>query len=180
MDRDPRVWVSLGRALRTSRERAGLTAEELGARAGTSGRTVYGWERADGAPDRRKPYKLEAVAAALGWNPGSVDRILNGEDPDRVLAPDAPATASELPARQAMLELLQGVFEFGDAAVAAGADPDLRDQLLLAARNLIAATPGRPPLTKTSVGLVAYRPHGVAEPVPEDDAERIRRAIEED
>lgn len=183
MNRDPRVWESLGRALRASRERAGLTAEALASKAATTGRTVYGWERADTIP-ARKPYKLELVAAALGWKPGWVDRIIEGEDPDAVITPDnasnTPQQPADATARQEALELLPAVFEFGRAALAAGGDRELRDKLEEAAQGLVASIPGRQPSERGSYGLVAYRPHGEGEPVPDDDAERIKRAIEGD
>src|SRR6187551_1200307 len=98
MNRDPEVWATLGHALRDARTRLGLSAAQLAERAETPGstvasRTVYAFERAESIPKRgSKPQKLEQVAAALGWQPGYVDRILAGESPAKVLGiDDAPA-----------------------------------------------------------------------------------------
>lgn len=183
MNRDPRAWEILGRALRDSRTRQGISAEQLAERAKTpdssvTSRTIYGFERAETVPTR-KPHKLEQIAAALGWKPGAVDQILSGKDVTEVLGESESANTEPalLPARQVMLELLPEVYEFGRAAIAAGGDPDLRDQLETTARDLIASVPGRVAPDRSSYGLVAYRPHGAGEPIPEDDAERIQRAL---
>jgi transcriptional regulator with XRE-family HTH domain len=187
MTSDPKRWAILGRALRDSRTRQGLSAEQLVERAreqggSVAGRTIYAFERAETTPTR-KPQKLEQVAAALGWQPGYVDRILDGEDPNSVLGqPGTPPSAPDegSPARQAALELLPAVYEFGRAAEAAGGDAALRDELESAAQSLIASIPGRTMPNRSTYGLVAYGPHRPGEPVPDDDAERIERALKDD
>jgi transcriptional regulator with XRE-family HTH domain len=54
--------VSLGDRIRTAREAAGLTREELAARAGVSPRTLGNWERGTVAP-RSKLGAIERVLA---------------------------------------------------------------------------------------------------------------------
>lgn len=80
MDRDPQSWARLGRTLRTAREHRGLTQEELGELAGVSGRSVQDAE-AGTVPKKRMPYTIGRIAAALGWQEGGVDAVLDGQAP---------------------------------------------------------------------------------------------------
>jgi transcriptional regulator with XRE-family HTH domain len=80
MNRDPNAWARLGRALRSAREHRGLTQQELGEMAGTSGRSVQDAE-AGQVPKSRMPYTLGRIASALGWPEGAVTAVLDGEAP---------------------------------------------------------------------------------------------------
>lgn len=80
INRDPDTWARLGRALRESRERQGLTQDELAKKAGVSTKSVQDAE-AGKVPKARMPYTLAAVAQALGWPAGAVDSVLAGGEP---------------------------------------------------------------------------------------------------
>ena len=80
MNRDPEAWARLGRALRSARDRQGLTQGELGDLAGVSGRSVQEAESGK-VPRARKPYTLSRIAQALGWPVDSVEAVLDGEQP---------------------------------------------------------------------------------------------------
>lgn len=189
MNRDPRVWTVLGRAIRDDRNRQHLTREEVAervvARGGTvTTRTIGKLEKGDPPLRDGKPPTLEPVVAALGWRPGDVDRILGGEDPASVLSDrpmdhgdEAKAVSARPSARELTLELLPAVFEFGRVAVVAGGHQALREELEIVAQRLVASIPGRALPDRSTYGLVAYRPHGVGESVPDDDRERIERAL---
>lgn len=77
MNRDPKAWARLGRALRNEREHRGLTQQELGELAGVSGRSVQDAE-AGKVPQARMPYTIGRIASALGWPQGAVDKVLEG------------------------------------------------------------------------------------------------------
>jgi hypothetical protein len=80
------------------------------------------------------------------------------------------------------LRLFPSVVRFGRACAALGADPALRDYFEDAAQALLRQVSEARPPADEGFGLAAYRPHGWAEgdpSVPEDDAERIRQALEE-
>ena len=77
LNTDPEAWARLGRAVRLAREAKGLTQEQLGGRAGVSGRIVQSVE-AGSVPRRRMPYTLTPIARELGWPVGTVDEILAG------------------------------------------------------------------------------------------------------
>lgn len=70
-------WARLGRALRADRHHLGLSQQELGEQAGTSGRSVQEAE-AGKVPKARMPYTVPAIARTLGWPAGKVEEILNG------------------------------------------------------------------------------------------------------
>ena len=90
MNRDPKAWARLGRALRSAREHRGLTQQELGELAGTSGRSVQDAE-AGKVPQARMPYTLGKIASALGWPEGAVDAVLEGAAPPGEGWRDVPA-----------------------------------------------------------------------------------------
>jgi len=92
MNRDPHAWARLGRALRSAREHRGLTQQELGEMAGTSGRSVQDAE-AGTVPKARMPYTLGRIASALGWPEGAVDAVLEGAAPPGEGWRDVPAQA---------------------------------------------------------------------------------------
>jgi transcriptional regulator with XRE-family HTH domain len=181
MTHDPEVWAVLGRAIRSDRERQGLTRAELATRVGVRGgsvtpRSIGSLESGVVPKKRAKPPTLEPVVAALGWKPGWVDRILSGEDPSEVLG-QAQASIPERGPRSHLLELLPYVYDFGRTAVAAGAPTEMRDRLERLVRDVLDAVPGSAP-APSAYALAAYRPHAEGEGVPTDDAARIFGAIE--
>lgn len=180
MTHDPTAWTKLGKAIRDDRDRQGLTRDQLAAkvieRGGTvSAKTIANLEKGDAPKRGVKPPSAEPIAAALGWIPGSVDRILDGEPPADVLAHRV-TPATRLGPREVALGLLASVFEFSRAAVAAGASPRLRDAFDRAAQDLVASIPVR--TGGGTYGLAAYRPHGEGGLVPDDDAARIFDAMD--
>ena len=182
MTHDPTAWTKLGKAIRGDRELQGLTRDELAAKVAERGgavstKTIANLEKGDAPKRGVKPPSVERVAAALGWVPGSVDRILGGEPPASVLAHRV-TPAGQLGPREVALELLANVFKFSRAAVAAGASPRLRDAFDRAAQDLVASMPVR--TGGGSYGLAAYRPHGEDARVPDDDAARIFDAMNRD
>lgn len=80
MTQDPDTWSRLGGALRESRERQGLTQDELAVKAGVSTKSVQDAE-AGKVPKSRMPYTLAPIAKALGWPAGAVDSMLAGGEP---------------------------------------------------------------------------------------------------
>jgi len=193
---DSQAWERLGRAIRDDRERRGLSREDLAAQVVARGgsvtsRSIASLERGVAPKKRPKPPTLEPVVAALGWRPGATDRILNGEDPHAVLDDLAPrssqgaaaaAGVKESPAasREDVLGMLPSVYAFSRSAVAAGADPRLRDQFDALADRLVASLPAAQTSGRSGYGLAAYRPHAEGEGPASDDAERIERALRGD
>ncbi|KOT27924.1 hypothetical protein ADK47_24125 [Streptomyces rimosus subsp. rimosus] len=179
MNHDPRAWEALGRAIRDDRQRQGLSREELAQRVVERGakittRTLGSIERGVVPKRGEKPPTLEAAVAALGWAAGDADRILQGEDPRSVLGQAAPASP-----RAHALELLPKVYEFSRTAVAAGADPGMRDRFDRLAQQLVESVPSERDVS-AAYGLAAYRPHAAGEGVPQDDADRIFEAMGRD
>lgn len=92
MNRDPHAWARLGRALRSARQHRGLTQQELGELAGTSGRSVQDAE-AGTVPKARMPSTIGRIASALGWPEGAVDAVLEGAAPPGEEWRDVPVQA---------------------------------------------------------------------------------------
>lgn len=176
---DPTRWAVLGQAIRSDRERQGLTREALVDRVKARGGQVttrsIGSLEAGVVPKKRpKPPTLEPVVAALGWKPGWTDRILAGEDPNAVLRQEEaqPEAAGQSPRGQ-LLELVPGAYRFSRTAAQLGAPATLRDAFDTLVQELLdSVTAGQ-----SSYSLAAYRPHAEGEGVPADDAERIRDAL---
>jgi transcriptional regulator with XRE-family HTH domain len=80
MNRDPKTWARLGRAIRDARQRRKLTQQQLADLAGVSSRSVQDAE-AGTVPKARMPISLGPIAAALGWPEGTIDTILSGGMP---------------------------------------------------------------------------------------------------
>lgn len=78
----------LAERVRARRHELGLTQSALATDAGATDRLIRSIEL--GEERNRHPGTLRAIAAALGWTPDSIDRILAGEEPKAVklLAPD--------------------------------------------------------------------------------------------
>lgn len=176
---DPARWAVLGQAIRSDRERQGLTREALVDRVKARGgqvttRSIGSLEAGIAPKKRAKPPTLEPVVAALDWQPGWTDRILAGEDPNAVLRrEESPATAPAQSPRAQLLELVPGVYQFSRTAAHLGAPAELRDDFDRLVQELLDSVV----TGQSSYGLAAYRPHAEGEGVPADDAERIRRAL---
>lgn len=192
MNRDPKAWARLGARMRTDRERQGLTRAELAARVEALGgkvtpRTITTLELGEPPKGKMaKPPSLEPTVAGLGWLPGSVESVLAGGEPTYATdqagktpeRPDEAAAATvHPPERSDILELQGSVYEFSRLAVAAGADPAVRDEFDSALERLVASVP-QPQRPRVRYSLAAYRPHALGEPIPEDDQERIMSAME--
>lgn len=181
---DPTRWAVLGQAIRSARERQGLTRDDvvdLVKQRGSSvtNRTIANLEKGIAPTRRPKPLALEPVVAALGWQPGWTDRILAGEDPGAVVqraevgASIEPAVASP---RAELLELAPRVYEFSRIAARLGAPAALRDEFDQLVQQLLDSVPVDQQ-AREAYGLAAYRPHAEGEGVPADDAARIRDAL---
>lgn len=195
MNRDPNAWARLGGAIRASRNRKRLTRDQLAQlikeRGGAAtARSIGSLERGVIPKTGNLPPTLEPTVGALGWRVGWADRILNGEDPDVVLAPlheaDSAPTAVESkvaslvegkrpPTREDVFEALPHIYEFGRNVVALGGDQRARDIFEQAVHMLLDSLPGSRPHGR--YGLAAYRPHAEGEGPAPDDAERILRAM---
>lgn len=195
-------WVQLGEAIRYGRRKAGLTQIELAEAAGVDRKTISNYERGRvPATAPRIPDGYFQVARVLFWDEAELHRLLHGPAAPAPHTPSGPyvvpaqaavptAAAAPRPAREPApsavedpLVLFPAVVRFGRACAALGADPALRDyfedtaQALLSQAGATGTGGARPELL-----LAAYRPHGwqAADPgVPSDDAERIKRALEE-
>ncbi|MEU8537562.1 hypothetical protein [Streptomyces parvulus] len=184
MNHDPEAWRVLGRAIRSDRDRQGVTREQLADRVRERGGEIsarsIGSLEAGKVPKRgAKPPTLEPTVAALGWKQGWADRILDGEDPGTVLEGAASEPAEDVTPRQRLYELLPSVYEFARTAVLTGAPAEVRDDFEVAAQRLLnAATAGAG--RQGGYALAAYRPHAPGEGVPADDAARIRDALNND
>jgi transcriptional regulator with XRE-family HTH domain len=180
MNHDPEVWAVLGRAIRSDRERQGLTREALADRVRQRGgkvtaRSIGSLEKGVPPKKRDKPSTLEPVVAALGWQPGWTDRILGGEDPGAVLQAGEAEPRGDSPRAQ-LLELVPTVYEFSRTAARLGAPVQLRDEFDHLVQQLLDSTTSGQP-ERATYGLAAYRPHAEGEGVPADDAARIRDAL---
>jgi transcriptional regulator with XRE-family HTH domain len=180
MNHDPEVWAVLGRAIRSDRERQGLTREQLAERVHERGlkvstRSIGSLEKGIPPKKRDKPSTLEPVVAALGWQPGWTDRILAGEDPGAVLQYGEADTRGDSPRAQ-LLELVPTVYEFSRTAARLGAPAQLRDDFDHLVQQLLDSTTATQS-SRATYGLAAYRPHAEGEGVPADDAARIRDAL---
>ncbi|MEU1284973.1 helix-turn-helix transcriptional regulator [Kitasatospora sp. NPDC005856] len=171
-------WAAIGRMIRRERIKIGMNQSELGAAAGLDRKSISNYERGVGpARGDRVPDGYYKVGAIFGWTPDAVDSYLQGQQPPVESLAGSPAVGGPSPA-----ELFPAVGRFARAAVQAGGDPALRDLLEDVADRLLQSIPREPAARKTSYGLAAYRPHGWVEGdvgVPDDDAARIRQALEE-
>lgn len=183
-------WRHLGQCMKRDRKRRGWRQPELAAAAGLTVRTISTYETGTvpvSAPEI--PDGCFAVGRALGWPADGVERALAGGEPNGEEQPPSPVRSAPIEATPfhgaTPAELFPAVGRFARAAVAAGGDPALRDLLEDVADRLLQSIPSRAggsSASKSSFGLAAYRPHAWGEGdagVPEDDAARIRQALEE-
>lgn len=78
---NPASWERLGGFVAVAREQLGLTQKELACEAGVSLRTIQTFET--GRYRTRLPVCARYVEDALGWETGSIARILEGGEPTR-------------------------------------------------------------------------------------------------
>ncbi|OKH91455.1 helix-turn-helix transcriptional regulator [Streptomyces uncialis] len=176
MNRDPGAWQRLGRLMRDARERADHTRKEFADIAGVSEKAVYNAERGD-VPRRQQPPTLVKIAAAHGWKPESIQAVLAGGDPEPSAQPVTTGTASG----PSLTQLQLCIYEFGRACTSLGGSHKARERFEAAAQELLESVPQSSRNGfQSGYGLAAYRPHAIGEGVPEDDAERILRAMDED
>lgn len=176
--------MHLGRCIARDRNRRGWLQEDLARAAGLTRRTIGNYEngrRSKPSDEIQRGYY--AVAGALEWPNGGIERALAGGDPledVRLATVEPPAVSRAAVSQLSALELYPSVVAFARACGREGADATLRDAFEEAAERLLHSLPaGRP---ASSYGLAAYRPHGWDEgdpSVPEDDADRIERRLEE-
>lgn len=69
-------WVRLGQRIAADRSRRWRTRREFAAAVGLSKRTIDKLEK--GTATRYQPTTLAAVEAALGWSPGTCQRVVQG------------------------------------------------------------------------------------------------------
>lgn len=77
MNRDPKMWARLGKALAHARQSQGLSQADMAETAGVSIGSVQSAE-AGTVPKARMPYTIPAIAKALGWPPGAPEQVLDG------------------------------------------------------------------------------------------------------
>lgn len=179
MNRDPEAWKRLGRLFRNARELEGLTRAEFAKKAGVSEKAVYNAEKSD-VPGRHQPPTLVKIAVGHGWRPEAIQQVLDGGDPI-LAAEDTAAVQVDAPegTRAQVLELMPRIYEFGRLCSSLGAEAAARDEFDAAVQHLLeSASVGTS--KKSEFTLAAYRPHALGEGVPEDDANAILRAMEED
>jgi len=90
-----RDWKHLADTVEAAREAKNLTQVALAKKAGVSESTIQNIE--SGAERKRVPASLHKVERALGWKPGSGERVLEGGTPDTEEETAAPP--SDLPLR---------------------------------------------------------------------------------
>ena len=176
-------WVHLGRCIERDRKRARWLQADLAEAASLTRRTIGNYENGRGRDENSTdiPAGYYAVADALGWPAGGIERALAGGEPTEAPADAPPAAQPPAPFHgdPAPVELYPGVVAFARACVRAGAAPELRDALEEAAEQLLRSAQGAR-AQQAAYGLVAYRPHGWEEGdpgVPADDAARIEEAL---
>lgn len=178
-------WAHLGEEIRRARLARNLSQQQLADALGLDRKTIGHYENGRRPAPGRIPDGYYAVATFFGWSSGTLARVLAGGE---TVAPARTVETAQAPAPfhgASPAELFPAVGRFARAAVAAGGDPQMRDLLEDVADRLLQSVPARtaaPAPQQSSYGLAAYRPHAWAEGdtgVPEDDAERIRQALEE-
>lgn len=176
-------WAHLGEEIRRARLARGLSQQQLADVLKLDRKTIGHYENGRVPAPGRIPDGYYAVSEFFGWSTGTLARVLAGGE---VVAPTATVKAGAAGSVHfhggSPAELYPAVGRFARAAVAAGGDPTLRDLLEDVADRLLQSVPPRAGTAQASFSLAAYRPHAWAEGdagVPEDDAARIREALEE-
>ncbi len=79
-------WGRLAKAIVDEAEYLRLTWAALARRSGISPRTLY--DLRTGARESYDPEILDRIESGLGWERGSIERVLDGRAPRRVVDPD--------------------------------------------------------------------------------------------
>ena len=79
-------WEGLARAVDAERERQRLSWPALAKRAGISPRTLFDVRK--GERTSYHPESLDRLESGLGWEHGSIERVLSGREPKRKPDPD--------------------------------------------------------------------------------------------
>lgn len=79
-------WAALAREVDAERERQRLTWPALAKRAGISPRTLF--DVRTGERTSYHPETLDRLESGLGWERGSIERVLTGNPPRRTPDPD--------------------------------------------------------------------------------------------
>lgn len=160
MNRDPNAWLRLGKLIRGHRVRGGWTQAELAQRARVSTKSVVTAE--SGAMPTRMPPTLHRIADALGWPNHGVHAVLDGKDPDELLAPPTPEPTTGHTSGRAVAAL-RGAVEFSRVCAEMGADPAVIAQFDAAAEALLSsamtARAAAPPRPQTSSSAAKQPPH---------------------
>ncbi|MFJ9612682.1 helix-turn-helix domain-containing protein [Streptomyces noursei] len=181
---EPSGWKRLAVAIRRERERQGLSQAELADRAGVSVGSVKNAETGT-TPKRRKPYTLTHIETTLGWQPGTVDAIVEGKS-TATTPPQPPirAIGDTVHAGQA-LRALAGAMEFSRVCEELGAPPEVVVEFEAAAEALLTATvsarKAKDRLTQEHFAAVAHSPGG--EGGPESDraiVDEVVRSFDEE
>ncbi|MEU2236111.1 helix-turn-helix domain-containing protein [Streptomyces vietnamensis] len=91
-----RDWKHLADTIEAARETKNLTQVALAEKAGVSESTIQNLE--SGQERKRVPASLHKIERALGWKPGSGERVLEGGEPEEQQEETA-APPSDLPLR---------------------------------------------------------------------------------
>lgn len=131
------------------------------------------------APKRRKPYTLTHIETALGWQPGTVDDIVEGKSAASTWPqPPIQAAGDTTHAGQA-LRALAGAMEFCRVCEELGAPPAAVLKFEAAAEALLAATvsarEAKEILTQEHFAAVAHSPGG--DGGPESDRAIVDEAV---
>ncbi|MBQ0974510.1 helix-turn-helix domain-containing protein [Streptomyces sp. RK31] len=78
----PEAWLRLGRALRESRDRAGLSRQALAEKCNVSEKAIQTAEEGR-VPSRRWPKSVDRIASCLGWEPGKAVAMVAADVPER-------------------------------------------------------------------------------------------------
>lgn len=78
-------WLGLAEAIEGEKERQRLTWAGLARRAGVSTRTLFDLRK--GVRQAYDPEVLDRIEAGLGWRRGSIERVMDGNSPQRIEDP---------------------------------------------------------------------------------------------
>ena len=115
-------WERLGHALRIARQHSSRSQEEVARAAGVSVKSVQAAEVGT-PPKARMPYTVPAIARALDWPAGAVERVLNGGEHvmkgnDDAVTSEAAALVRRIqrlsPVQRSALMVLLDAFQDGD------------------------------------------------------------------
>ncbi|MFE7315638.1 multiprotein-bridging factor 1 family protein [Streptomyces sp. NPDC057555] len=164
---EPSGWKRLAVAIRRERERQGLSQAELAERAGVSVGSVKNAETGT-APKRRKPYTLTHIETTLGWEPGTVDDIVEGKSIAPTPQQQRVRRTGEAVHAGKALRALSGAMEFSRVCEELGAPQEAVADFEAAAEALLAyavsSRKANDHLTQDHFEAVAHSPGGEGGP----------------